>query len=79
VDLLPIYHFTPALVLRALVEAGSHAESTVVTRALRETVRCFKPDVHLWQWPYARDTRPVWMTYHSMVALRAWALAQLVE
>jgi transcriptional regulator with XRE-family HTH domain len=79
VDVLPIYHFTPALVLRALVEAGSHAESTVVTRALRETVRCFKPDVRLWQWPYARDTRPVWMTYHSVVALRAWALAQLVE
>jgi transcriptional regulator with XRE-family HTH domain len=78
-ELLPVHHFTPALALRGLVEAGSHAESSVVTRALRDTLAEYRPEAGLWRWPQAGGTYPVWMTYHALVALRAWALAQLVE
>ncbi len=73
---LSIRHFTPAWVVRALIEAGGDAKARVVSRALRETLSYYTPAVALWRWPRGGGSYPVWMTYHGLAALVAWAGAR---
>ena len=78
VEPLTVKHFVPAWTLRALLVAGSGPQSPAVARALSETLRYFDRGNRLWRWPQSGGSYPVWMTYHGLSALRAWALTQPV-
>jgi transcriptional regulator with XRE-family HTH domain len=72
-ELLLVRHFTPAWVVRALIEAGCDPRSGVVSRALRAMLSYYVPSAGLWRWPRAGGSYRVWMTYHALAALVAWA------
>jgi hypothetical protein len=78
-DLHTVSHFTPAVVLRAIVDAGGDAGGTVARLARRETLRYYRPEARLWRWPTGGGQYPVWMTYQGIAALRSWALSRQVE
>jgi transcriptional regulator with XRE-family HTH domain len=76
---LPVKHFTPAWVLRAVVAAGGDPDALTVRRALRATVAFYSPEVALWRWPSDGGILPVWMSYHGLVSLATWALARRID
>jgi transcriptional regulator with XRE-family HTH domain len=71
-ELLPIRHFTPAWVLRALSETGSDPEGAPVRAAMRATLSHYEPMYGLWHWPRASAGYPVWMTHQAVAALVSW-------
>jgi DNA-binding transcriptional regulator YiaG len=74
-DLLAVRHFTPAWVLRAVVEAGGDPSTGIAGLALREMLSYYVPETCLWRWPRGGGSYPVWMTYHALAALMSWACA----
>jgi transcriptional regulator with XRE-family HTH domain len=74
-DLLAVRHFTPAWVLRAVVEASGDPSTGVAAHALREMLSYYVPETCLWRWPRGGGSYPVWMTYHALAALMTWACA----
>jgi transcriptional regulator with XRE-family HTH domain len=74
-DLLAVRHFTPAWVLRAVVDAGGDPSTGVAAHALREMLSYYVPETCLWRWPRGGGSYPVWMTYHALAALMTWACA----
>jgi transcriptional regulator with XRE-family HTH domain len=74
-DLLGVRHFTPAWVLRAVIEAGGDPSTGVAAHALREMLSYYVPATCLWRWPRGGGSYPVWMTYHALAALMTWACA----
>lgn len=78
-DLHTVSHFTPAVVLRAIVDAGGDAGGSVARQARRETLRYYRPEARLWRWPTGGGQYPVWMTYQGIAALRSWALSSTPE
>lgn len=78
-DQMPVKHFTPAWVLRAVLAAGGDPDGRTVRRSLRATLSFYSPEVGLWQWPSDGGILPVWMSYQSLSGLVAWALAQRVD
>jgi hypothetical protein len=73
-----VRHFTPALILRAVIAAHGDAGGGVAARALREMLSYYAPSAGLWRWPRGGGAFPVWMTYHALAALMAWACAHQV-
>lgn len=78
-DLHTVSHFTPAVVLRAIVDAGGDVSGVVARQARRETLRYYRPEDRLWRWPTGGGQFPVWMTYQGIAALRSWALSGAAE
>jgi transcriptional regulator with XRE-family HTH domain len=78
-DLHTVQHFTPALVLRAIVDAAGDGAGPVARLARRETLRYYRPEARLWRWPTGGGQYPVWMTYQGIAALRSWALSHQSE
>ncbi|HZM31737.1 MAG TPA: helix-turn-helix domain-containing protein [Acidimicrobiales bacterium] len=78
-DLHTVNHFTPALVLRAIVDAGGDGSGPVARQARRETLRYYQPQARLWRWPTGGGQYPVWMTYQGIAALKSWALSRPAE
>ncbi|HEX6567600.1 MAG TPA: hypothetical protein VF015_00470, partial [Acidimicrobiales bacterium] len=75
-ELLPVRHFTPAWVLRALVDTGGDPNGARALQALRGVGSYYAHDAHLWRWPGGGGTFPVWMTWHGLEAVAAWADAR---
>jgi transcriptional regulator with XRE-family HTH domain len=78
-EVLPVDHFTPAWVLRAILDAGGDPDARISARALRATLSFYSPEVALWRWPHDGGSLPVWMTHHGVAGLTAWAMARKVD
>jgi transcriptional regulator with XRE-family HTH domain len=76
---LPIRHFTPAWVARAVLATGGDSSSALVHHSMRGVLRCHISEVRIWQWPRSGLEYPVWMTCDGVSALRAWAAAHLLD
>jgi transcriptional regulator with XRE-family HTH domain len=78
-DLHVVSHFTPAIVLRAIVDARGDLGGLVGRQARREVLRYYRPERRLWRWPSGGGAYPVWMTYQGVAALRSWGLSRAAE
>lgn len=74
--LIPVRLFTPAWVLRAVIEPGGDDTGPLAARALGETLRCYDPSADLWYWPRHGGMFPVWMTSQGLAAMAAWGGAR---
>ncbi len=74
-DFLAVHHFTPAWVVRAVIEAAGDPSTGIAARARREMLSYYVPQTALWRWPRGGGSFPVWMTYHALAALMTWACA----
>jgi len=72
-ELLHVRHFTPAWVVQAGRAADADPTSGLASRALRALLSYYLPDAALWRWPRGGGMYPIWMTYHAVAALTAWA------
>lgn len=72
-ELLHVRHFTPAWVVQAARAVGVDPGSGLVNRALRSVLSYYLPDAALWHWPRSGGMFPIWMSYHGVAALTAWA------
>jgi transcriptional regulator with XRE-family HTH domain len=78
-ELHVVRHFTPAMVLRAIVEARGDTAGSVAREARQQTLAYYVPALGLWRWPSGGGQFPVWMTYQGIAALRSWGLAHVLE
>jgi transcriptional regulator with XRE-family HTH domain len=78
-ELHVVRHFTPAVVLRALVEARGDVGGPVARQARHQTLAYYVPALGLWRWPSSGGQFPVWMSYQGIAALRSWGLAHALE
>jgi transcriptional regulator with XRE-family HTH domain len=78
-ELHVVRHFTPAVVLRALVEARGDVGGPVARQARHQTLAYYVPTLGLWRWPSSGGQFPVWMSYQGIAALRSWGLAHALE
>jgi transcriptional regulator with XRE-family HTH domain len=74
--LIPVCLFTPAWVLRAVIECGGGETGHLAERALRATLACYRPKAALWEWTRHGGMVPVWMTCQGLAALIAWGGAR---
>jgi transcriptional regulator with XRE-family HTH domain len=75
-EVLPLRHFTAALVARACLMAGQPASHPAVREALRQTWRQYSAEHALWRWE--TGDLPIWMTFDGLAALRLAALATFI-
>ncbi|HET6953816.1 MAG TPA: hypothetical protein VFI47_25860, partial [Acidimicrobiales bacterium] len=75
-ELLPVRHFTPAWVLRALMGTGGEPSAGLATRALHAVGSYYAHDVALWRWSGGGGTFPVWMTWDALAAVVSWTGAR---
>jgi transcriptional regulator with XRE-family HTH domain len=73
VESFQVRHLTPAWVVPGIIETGGDPRRGTADRALRAMLSYYHPDAGLWHWPRSGGMYPVWMTYHAMAALVAWA------
>jgi transcriptional regulator with XRE-family HTH domain len=78
-ELHVVRHFTPAVVLRALVEARGDVGGLVARQARHQTLAYYVPALGMWRWPSSGGQFPVWMSYQGIAALRSWGLAHALE
>jgi len=71
-----VRHFTPAWVLRALMDTGADPMDPLPQAALRAVGSYYSHGDALWRWPGSGGSFPVWMTWHGLVSIAAWVGAR---
>lgn len=73
---LVVRHFTPAWVLRALMDTGADPMDPLPQAALRAVGSYYSHGDALWRWPGSGGSFPVWMTWYGLVSIAAWVGAR---